>query len=168
MCKQRAVCIPCTQKKTQKLVRIGAPDLLDLSTFLSVSTKYQNIEGGPFRDINNFSKRVSQCRKTWKRLFGIFQHSFFSQNIKKVKRWPFGEKKSKKVSNAKKWKGSPFSLACYCMFRWKEGTTFLVHFTRSIGPIWHLKVLLNFVEIFWSVRVKLKRDASWAARYFPL
>ena len=39
----------------------------------------------------------------------------------------------------------------------KEGRTFLVLLAGSDGTVWPLKILQNFVELFWSVRVNGKK-----------
>ena len=53
-------------KKTQNLDQTGAlkggGDTFGFFNIHSV-TKYQKFEGGPFGDVKNFSKEVSQCRK---------------------------------------------------------------------------------------------------------
>ena len=69
---------------TQKNPKVGsnwrAGTLWEFPIFLSENI--EKIEGGPFEDIKNFRK-VSQCRKNWKRgPFGIFVHPFCRKTSK--------------------------------------------------------------------------------------
>ena len=85
----------------------------------------------------NVSKKVSQCRKTERGPFGIFQHPFRRKTAKKIEEGPFREKNPKKVSQCReKLKGAPFGLARYGMLRGKPKKNFLVQFAKPDGAIW--------------------------------
>ena len=70
--------------------------------------------------------------------FWGFSTSILSQNIKKLKGGPFGEKffSGKSLTMPKKLKGGPFGLTRYGMLRGKTGKSFLVQFDRPNGAIW--------------------------------
>ena len=70
-----------------------------------------------------------------------FPTSILSQNSKKIEEGPLG----------------PFGLAWYGMLRGETGETFLVQFARPNGAIWCNNILYNFVELFWSLQVVLKK-----------
>ena len=60
--------------------------------------KHQKIEGGKFF---YFRKKISQCRKNWKRgPFGIFQHPFWRKTAKKIEGGILWEKNFPKKSLA--------------------------------------------------------------------
>ena len=44
--------------------------------FSEIVNIFVAVEGGPFGEKNKFSKKVSQCRKTERGPFGVFQHPF--------------------------------------------------------------------------------------------
>ena len=92
-------------------------DLLGFFTIHSLA-KHQKIEG---MKIFYFRKKISQCRKKLKGgTLRNFPTSILSQNSKKLKGGPFGDKKiSKKKSHSaeKNSKGGPYCLVRFCILR---------------------------------------------------
>ena len=101
---------------------------------------------------NKFWKKVSQCRKNERGIFGIFQHPSYRKTPKKMNGGSFGEKLfSEKSHSAEKTKrGDPLvssGIVCYAgnffgSVPWANGG--------------NLKFCRILVELFWSLQVYRK------------
>ena len=117
-----------------------------------------------------FSEKISQCRK---KLKGVtlrdFPTSILSQNSKKLKRDPLGEKKisgKKSRSAEKNWKGDPLVSSGMVCYAGKQEKLF---WFSSLDQIVHFRAIIfcrTFVELFWSVRVDWKKATIIAAFHF--
>ena len=96
------------------------------------------MKGGKFL----FSEK-NLCRKKLKGgTLWDFPTSILSQNSKKLKGGPLGEKfPEKSLAVPKKMERGPFGLAGYGMLRGKTGKTFLVQFARPNSAIWCNNIL---------------------------
>ena len=135
---------------------------MDTSEIINI---FVAVEGGPFGEKTIFRK-VSQCQKTERGPFGVFQHPFCCKTAKKIEGGPFGENIfRKKVSQCRKKierEEGPFGLARYGMLRGKTGKSFLVQFAgqmEQFDTIVFGRIFKNYFGQFMRIEKKRKKES---------
>ena len=138
----------------------------DFSLLLSQNIK--KLQSGPFEIISKISKKsLTMPKKLKGGSFGLVRYCILREKhfwFSSLGQHPFCRKTSKKIEGRPHWgtfffrKKShclkkTFSLARYCMLRWKKETRFWFSYLGQIVQFDTIKLRKTFVELFLSFRV---------------
>ena len=121
-----------------------SPSRAKRGTLPKYSIFLSQLKGGPFGEKTDFRKKTHNAEKLKGGTLWDFPTSILTQNSKKLKGRPFGEKKihpEKKSRSSEKIKGGTLWSIRYGMLRGKTGKTFLDQFARPNSAIWCNNIL---------------------------